>query len=142
MVPYLPGRAWTGPVTYIAPTVEEKTRTIKVRVEVENRDEELKPDMFADVLLEADLGAGLVVPESAVINAGDRQIVFLDEEGGRLRPREVQLGAKVGDGFQVLRGLAEGDRVVISANFLIDSESSLRAALSAMGSPSPRSHED
>jgi Cu(I)/Ag(I) efflux system membrane fusion protein len=136
-VPYLPGKTWTGPVTYIAPTVEEKTRTIKVRVEVENRGEELKPDMFADVLLLADLGVGLVVPESAVINAGDRQIVFLDAEGGRLQPREVQLGAKVADGFQVLRGIAEGDRVVVSANFLLDSESSLKAALSAMGSPSP-----
>jgi membrane fusion protein, copper/silver efflux system len=136
-VPYLPGKTWTGPVTYVAPTVEEKTRTIKVRVEVENRGEELKPDMFADVLLEADLGAGLVVSESAVINAGDRQIVFLDQEGGRLLPREVQLGAKVGGGFQVLRGLAQGDRVVTSANFLLDSESSLKAALSSMGSSSP-----
>jgi Cu(I)/Ag(I) efflux system membrane fusion protein len=136
-VPYLPGKTWTGPVTFVAPTVEEKTRTIKVRVEVENRGEELKPDMFADVLLEADLGVGLVVPESAVINAGDRHIVFLDEEGGRLRPREVQLGVKGGDGFQVLRGLAEGDRVVTPANFLLDSESSLKAALFSMGSPSP-----
>jgi len=131
-VPYLPGKRWRGPVTYIAPIVEEKTRTIKVRVEVANRGEELKPDMFADVFLESDLGPGLVVPTSAVINAGDRQIVFVDREGARLEPREVQLGAKVGDRFQVLSGLAEGDRVVTSANFLLDSESSLKAALASM----------
>jgi Cu(I)/Ag(I) efflux system membrane fusion protein len=140
-VPYLPAKKWRGPVTYIAPTVEEKTRTIKVRIEVDNKDDELKPDMFADVFLQTSLGTGLVVPENAVINAGDRQLVFLDREGGRLEPREVQLGGKVEDGFQVLRGLAEGDRVVTSANFLLDSESSLKAVLSAMGTPAPSGHE-
>jgi Cu(I)/Ag(I) efflux system membrane fusion protein len=135
-VPYLPGKSWRGPVTYIAPTVEEKTRTIKVRIEVDNQDQALKPDMFADALLKSDLGVGLLVPGSAVINAGDRQIVFLDREGGRLEPREVLLGPKVGDGFQVLGGLADGDRVVTSANFLLDSESSLKAALNSMA-PGP-----
>ncbi|PYQ23214.1 MAG: hypothetical protein DMF79_04335 [Acidobacteria bacterium] len=94
--------------------------------------------MFADVFLESDLGPGLVVPASAVINAGDRQIVFVDRERGRLEPREVQLGAKVGDRFQVLAGLAEGDRVVTSANFLLDSESSLKAALASMTPGSSR----
>jgi len=137
-VPYLPGKKWRGPVTYIAPTVEEKTRTIKVRIEVANHDEALKPDMFADVFLESDLGSGLVVPTSAVINTGHRQIVFVDREGGRLEPREVELGAKVGDRFQVLSGLAEGDRVVTSANFLLDSESSLKAALASMRSSQDR----
>lgn len=131
-VPFLPGRTWRGPVTYIAPTVEEKTRTIKVRVEVANAGGLLKPDMFADVFLKTGLGEGLVVPESAVIDAGDRRIVFLDREGGMLEPREVRLGAKTPGGYQVLSGLAEGDRVVTSANFLIDSESSLKAALAAM----------
>jgi hypothetical protein len=134
-VPYLPGKKWRGPVTYIAPTVEEKTRTIKVRVEVVNRGEELKPDMFADVLLESDLGPGLVVPGDAVINAGQRLLVFLDQGDGRLEPREVQTGARIGEGFEVLSGLAEGDRVVTSANFLVDSESSLKAALASL-SPS------
>jgi membrane fusion protein, copper/silver efflux system len=135
VVPYLPGKRWKGPVTYIAPTVEEKTRTITVRIEVSNRGGELKPDMFADVFLESDLGFGLVVPDSAVINAGDRQIVFVDPSDGRLEPREVELGAKAGGSFQVLSGLAEGDRVVTSANFLLDSESSLKAALGAMAPP-------
>ncbi len=136
-VPYLPGRSWAGPVTYIAPTVEEKTRTIKVRIEIENRGEALKPDMFADIFLKSDLGVGLVVPESAVIRAGDRNLVFLDGPDGRLEPREVSLGAKVDGALQVLSGLAEGDQVVTSANFLLDSESSLKAALSALASPSP-----
>jgi hypothetical protein len=93
--------------------------------------------MFADVFLKSDLGAGVVVPESAVINTGDRQLVFLDRQDGRLEPREVKLGAKVGNGFQVLQGLSEGERVVTSANFLLDSESSLKAALGAMATPSP-----
>jgi Cu(I)/Ag(I) efflux system membrane fusion protein len=131
-VPYRPGRKWRGPITYIAPTVDEKTRTIKVRIEVGNEGEELKPDMFADVLLESDLGPGLVVAADAIINAGPRLLVFLDREGGRLEPREVQTGARIGEGFEVLSGLAEGDRVVTSANFLLDSESSLRAALGTL----------
>jgi membrane fusion protein, copper/silver efflux system len=129
---HLPGQTWRGPVTYIAPTVDEKTRTVKVRVEVDNRDAALKPDMYADVLLRTDLGTGLVVPESAVIDAGDRKLVFLDRADGRLEPRQVQIGATLPDGVQVLSGLAQGDRVVTSANFLLDSESSLKAALSSM----------
>jgi Cu(I)/Ag(I) efflux system membrane fusion protein len=140
-VPYLPGKTWRGPVTYIAPTVEEKTRTIKVRIEVANRGEELKPEMFADVILESDLGLGLMVPDSAVIDTGDRLIVFVDREGGRLEPREVQLGAKLGDRVQVVSGLAEGDRIVTSANFLLDSESSLKAALIEQRGAAPHPFE-
>jgi Cu(I)/Ag(I) efflux system membrane fusion protein len=131
-VPYLPDRRWKGAVTYIAPTVEEKTRTIKVRVEVDNQGDALKPDMFADVYLRTELGEGVVVPESAVINSGDRRIVFVDQEGGRLEPREVQLGVKTAGAVQVLSGVKEGERVVTSANFLLDSESSLKATLSAI----------
>jgi Cu(I)/Ag(I) efflux system membrane fusion protein len=131
-VPYRPGRKWRGPVTYIAPTVDEKTRTIKVRIEVANQGEELKPDMFADVLLTSDLGLGFVVPGDALIHAGPRVLVFLDHEGGRIEPREVQTGARIGEGFEVLSGVAEGDRVVTSANFLLDSESTLRAALGSL----------
>ncbi len=136
-VPYLPGKTWRGPVTYIAPIVDEKTRTIKVRIEVDNQDAALKPDMYADVFLRSDLGTGLIVPESAVIDAGDRKLVFLDRLEGRLEPREVQLGVKLAGGYQVITGLAGGDRVVTSANFLLDSESSLKAALSTLSGPSP-----
>jgi Cu(I)/Ag(I) efflux system membrane fusion protein len=131
-VPYLPAKRWKGSVTYIAPTVEEKTRTIKVRVEVENTGDALKPDMFADVYLRTDLGEGVVVPESAVINSGDRRLVFVDREGGLLEPREVQLGVRTAGGVQVLSGVREGERVVTSANFLLDSESSLKATLAAI----------
>jgi Cu(I)/Ag(I) efflux system membrane fusion protein len=129
---YLPGRAWRGAVTYVAPTVEEKTRTIKVRVEVDNTDGALKPEMFANVVLKTALGAGLVAPEGALIKTGERTLAFVDHGNGLLEPREVQAGAKVAEGVQVLRGLAEGERVVTGANFLLDSESSLKAALSAM----------
>jgi len=131
----IPGKHWKGAVTYISPTVEERTRTIKVRLEVDNADGDLKPDMYADVFLHVDLGDGLVVPDGAVINAGDRRLVFLDRGEGRFEPREVKLGIKVnGSGLQVLSGLSEGDRVVTAANFLLDSESSLKAALSGMSS--------
>ena len=129
---YLPGRTWRGSVTYIAPTVEEKTRTVKVRVEVNNGDAALKPEMFADVVLKTALGRGLVAPESALLKTGQRTIVFVDRGDGLLEPREVQAGAKVAEGIQVLRGLAEGEQVVTAANFLLDSESSLKAALAAM----------
>lgn len=129
----LSGKSWRGAVTYIAPVVEERTRTVKVRLEVENTSGELKPDMYADVFLSVDLGEGVVVPDGAVIHAGDRRLVFLDRGEGRFEPREVQLGIKVnGHGVQVISGLSEGERVVTAANFLLDSESSLKAALAAM----------
>ena len=135
---YLPGQTWRGSVTYIAPTVEEKTRTVKVRVEVDNRDGKLKPEMFADVVLESGLGVGLVVPTSALLKTGERTLVFVDLGDGRLEPREVQVGPKVAQGVQVLGGVSEGERVVTAANFLLDSESSLKAALAVI-SPAPAS---
>ena len=133
---YLPGKTWRGSVTNIAPTVEEKTRTIKVRVEVDNRDGALKPDMFADVRLRTDMGTGLVVPDSAIIDTGDRKLVFLDRPDGAIEPREVEVGMRIPEGYHVLRGLEQGDRVVTAANFLLDSESSLKSALAAFTAPS------
>jgi RND family efflux transporter MFP subunit len=140
-LPYQPGRTWRGKVTFVDPMVEPGTRTVKVRVEVPNGDYVLKPDMFADVVLRRELGDALFVPEGAVLKPGDRQIVFLDRGDGRLEPREIQTGARVEGGYAVLAGLAEGDKVVTSANFLIDSESSLKAVLSSMGAASPSPHE-
>ena len=134
----VPGRHWGGAVTFVSPMVDEKTRTIKVRIEVDNQSGALKPDMFGDVLLRTSSGMGLVVPDSAVIDTGDRTLVFLDRPDGSLEPRQVQLGLRLADGYQVLSGVAKGDRVVTSANFLLDSESSLKAALSALTSaPAP-----
>jgi len=135
-LPYLPGRVWRGPVTFVDPTVEEKTRTVKVRIEVGNEGEQLKPGMYADVVLKVELGEGLLLPESAVIDSGDRRLVFLDRGEGRYEPREVTLGPRLPDGFSLLSGLEEGDRVVTAANFLLDSESSLKAAISGM-TPTP-----
>ena len=134
---YEPGRRWHGLVSYVAPMVESATRTVKVRVDVPNKDGVLKPDMFGDVLLEAGGASGLVVPDSAVIDTGDRRLVFVDRPDGTIEPRAIDVGAKVADGYQVLRGLARGERVVVSANFLLDSESSLKAALAALTAPAP-----
>ena len=131
-LPYRPGRAWTGAVTNVAPTVDPATRTIKVRLEVDNTGSDLKPDMYADVVLRPQLGTGLIVPESAVVQTGNRSIVFVDAGAGRYEPREVELGPKVEGGVQVIRGLEDAESVVVSANFLLDSESSLKAALGAV----------
>jgi Cu(I)/Ag(I) efflux system membrane fusion protein len=140
-LPYQPGRSWKGTVAFVNPIVEPGTRTVKVRIEVANADYALKPDMFADVVLRRELGDALFVPESAVLKPGDRQLVFLDLGDGRLEPREIETGARVEGGYAVLSGLAEGDKVVTSANFLIDSESSLKAALSSMsGAPLATAH--
>lgn len=135
-----PGQRLRGRVTFISPTVEAATRTTKVRVEIENPGGRLKPDMFADVTLDVDLGSALVVPESAIIDAGARKLAFVDLGEGRYEPREVTLGARADLGFVVLKGLSAGERVVVAANFLIDSESSLRAAVQTMkpASPEPR----
>ena len=143
-VAHVPDRTWTGAITYVAPTVEEKTRTVKVRVEVDNRDRELKPEMFADVVLKTDLGRGLVVPDNALVQSGTRTLVFVDRGDGTLEPREIQIGAKTAEGVQVRRGVIEGERIVTSANFLLDSESSLKAALTAMTpslAPTPLAHK-
>jgi hypothetical protein len=104
---------------------------------VANEGYALKPDMFADVVLRRELGDALFVPESAVLRPGERRIVFLDLGDRGLAPREIEIGARVEGGYAVLSGLAEGDRVVTSANFLIDSESSLKAALASMGAATP-----
>jgi len=130
---YCPGETFSGKVTYIYPYLESKTRTVKVRMEFPNRDLKLKPEMYANVELKVRLGRKLAVPEEAVLNAGTRQYVFVDLGDGRFEPREVRLGPKADAYVAVLEGLREGERVVTSANFLIDSESKLRAALTAMG---------
>jgi membrane fusion protein, copper/silver efflux system len=140
---YLPGREWRGRVTFISPVVDEKTRTVKVRVELDNRDMTLKPDMFAQVQIEQSAGDVVAVPVDAVLSTGSRTIVFLPREGGRFEPREVKLGNRVDGYYQVVSGLAEGDPVVTQANFLIDSESRLKAALSDMAAPksAPAEHQ-
>lgn len=130
---YEPGTVLNGIVSFIYPTLDPKTRTAKVRVELDNPEDKLKPDMYANVELQVNLGSKLAVPQEAVIESGQKQVVFLHHGGGRLEPRLIQTGAKTGEWYEVLEGLKEGDHVVTSANFLIDSESRLKAVVESMG---------
>ena len=117
-----------GVVSYINPYLDPETRTGEVRLQVPNPRGDLKPGMFVDVSLERELGERLAVPESAVLFAGDRRVVFVDLGDGRLMPRDVSLGPKAGDYYEVLGGLQAGDVVVTSGNFLIAAESRLQSA--------------
>ena len=123
---YLPGRVFRGRVSYILPQVDPTTRTLKVRLAFDNPGFALKPDMYGEVDLETGGMRKLVVPETAVLNSGDRQVVFLDRGNGRYEPRAVKIGAQTGGRIEILSGLQEGDRIVTSGNFLIDSESQLK----------------
>ncbi|HEY6221708.1 MAG TPA: efflux RND transporter periplasmic adaptor subunit [Candidatus Eisenbacteria bacterium] len=125
-VPGEPARR--GRVSYINPYLDPETRTGEVRLQVPNPHGDLKPGMFVEVALQRDLGLRLAVPESAVLYAGERRVVFVDLGDGRLAPRDVTLGAKAGNYYEVVAGLAAGDVVVTSGNFLIAAESKLRSA--------------
>jgi Cu(I)/Ag(I) efflux system membrane fusion protein len=129
---YDPRTVLTARVGFIYPTLDPQTRTAKVRFEMENPGEKLKPDMYANVELKIPLGTRLVIPRDAVLESGERQVIFIHHGGGKLEWRNVKLGAKAGDWVEVLEGLKEGDHIVTSANFLIDSESQLKAAVSGM----------
>ena len=127
-VPALPGRKLTGKVVFVQPTVEQATRTAQVRIELPNKEGVLKPGMFAQVVIEHTMGTGLLVPASAVIRTGERDIAYRVASKGRFVPVVVQISPlRFGGRFQVLKGLKAGERVATSANFLIDSESRLRA---------------
>src|SRR5262249_14489446 len=112
----------------IAPALAADTRTAEVRLSVPNPKGDLKPGMFVDVALERPIGERLAVPESAVLPTGERRVVFVDLGQGRLAPRDVRLGVRAGDWYEVLAGLVEGERVVTSGNFLISSEARLKSA--------------
>ncbi|RPJ45324.1 MAG: efflux RND transporter periplasmic adaptor subunit [Candidatus Latescibacterota bacterium] len=131
-LPYWPGKSFTGEVIFVSPTVDPATRTLIARLAVPNRDLLLKPGMFGDARLFYELGERLTVPETAVMFSGTRAYAFRDEEGGRLAPVEIEVGTRADGRYEVVTGLFEGDRVVTSANFLIDSESSLAYALQAL----------
>lgn len=125
----LPGERFEGPITFLYPTLDEATRTQRVRLEVPNEDGRLKPGMYGSVAIPVDLGEQLVIDDSAVLDTGTRQLVFVEQGEGRFEPREIGLGAR-GQGWVVVHhGLEPGERVVTSGTFLIDSESRLRAAV-------------
>jgi multidrug efflux pump subunit AcrA (membrane-fusion protein) len=132
---YLPGKSFNGKVTYIYPFLSEETKTIKVRVEVRNPPGSIvfKPEMFATVLIRSpQVVDAVAIPEQAVIRSGERSIVVVSLGGGYFDPREVKVGV-VADGYvQILEGIKEGETVVTSSQFLIDSESNLRAAIGEM----------
>ena len=128
-LPYAPGKTWDGRVGYVYPTLTGETRTARVRIELPNPDLELRPDMYANVELSAPRGMRTLVPESAVLYAGERSFVFLDLGGGRFRPQRVEVGMRSGERVEILSGLEAGQRIVTSGTFLIASESRLRAAL-------------
>jgi RND family efflux transporter MFP subunit len=132
-----PGRIFAGQIEEILPQVDIATRTVRVRLAMANPGFKLKPGMFVNVDLKTSLGRQLVVPASSVFQSGTRQLVFLDHGNGRLEPKEITVGPRVGDDFIVLKGLDAHQSIVTSANFLIDSESQLQAAAGSFGPPPP-----
>src|SRR5438874_1264633 len=124
-----PGQNFDGTVSLINPFIDEMKRTAKVRIDIPNPDFKLRPGMYVNAELAMDMGEALTVPVSAIMPTGERNVVFVDKGEGKLDPRVVQLGAKYGDIYEVQSGLQEGERVVASANFLIDAESKVQGAL-------------
>jgi Cu(I)/Ag(I) efflux system membrane fusion protein len=128
-----PDHPFTGKVTVIYPHLKMETRTARMRIELPNPDDVLLPDMYTDVEIATGTEAPVVtVSSSAVIDSGERQIVLLDKSDGRFEPRAVKVGRRGGGRVEIMEGLAEGDKVVVSANFLIDAESNLKAALNGL----------
>ncbi len=132
-----PGKTFTGRVDQILPQVDASTRTVRVRLVLANPQLKLKPGMYVNVVLKVPLGRQLVVPASAVLQSGTKQVVFVNRGDGNLEPRQVMTGARVGDEFIVTRGLKSHESIVTSANFLIDSESQLQAAAGGYVPPPP-----
>jgi Cu(I)/Ag(I) efflux system membrane fusion protein len=136
-LPYYPDKMFRGDVSFISPTLDPETRTVKVRITVHNSDLLLKPEMYATARLSYQLGERLAVPESAVMFSGDHVYAFREEGESRMVPVLIKLGVRSEGYFEVLSGLKEGDRVVTSANFLVDSESSMKAAIEALAGNNP-----
>jgi Cu(I)/Ag(I) efflux system membrane fusion protein/cobalt-zinc-cadmium efflux system membrane fusion protein len=132
-----PGRSFAGRIEQILPQVDLVTRTVRVRLAIENLELKLKPGMFVNVMLRSNLGRQLVVPASAVFQSGTRQLVFLNRGNGSLEPKEVAVGPRVGDEIVVLKGVSAHQSIVTSANFLIDSESQLQSAAGSFAPPPP-----
>lgn len=131
---FIPGKSYRGKVSYIYPFLDEKTKTVKVRIDISNKDFSLKPDMYAHVEIESNLGDGaLMVPTEAVLRTGMKNIIFIEREEGKFVPREVKIGVETGNGsVQILEGIEENDTIVLSGQFMLDSESSIREAIRKM----------
>jgi RND family efflux transporter MFP subunit len=125
---YYPGKTYSGNISFIYPSVDPQTRTVKVRVQLANAGYILKPQMFADAQVHVNYGTQIAVPREAVVDSGTEQQVFVVQAGGVFVPRKVTLGATVDDQVVILSGLKAGETIVTSGNFLIDSESRLKGA--------------
>jgi Cu(I)/Ag(I) efflux system membrane fusion protein len=130
-----PDRSFTGKIALIYPHMNASTRTARIRIELANPDGLLRPDMYADVeIATGSESPVLTVSSSAVIDSGQRQLVLLDKGDGRFEPRPVKLGRRGDNRVEITEGLSEDDKVVVTANFLIDAESNLKAALQGLAS--------
>lgn len=136
-LPYDPGHVMRGEVGFIYPTLQPESRTLKVRIELANTDGHLKPGMYVDVITDFSGSRGVTVPDDAVIDTGARQVVFVERQPGTFEPREVRLGVRGQGRALVLSGVREGERVATRANFLLDSESRLRAAVASLQPAAP-----
>jgi Cu(I)/Ag(I) efflux system membrane fusion protein len=136
----LPDRPFPARIEFIYPTVSSETRTLRVRLAIDNPRGVLKPGMYGRVRVSGRAGSALTVPGEAVVNTGEHQYVFLARRDGHFEPRMVWTGAQDGDRVQIVKGIAEGDTVVASASFLIDSESRMKAAIAGMGKQPDAGH--
>ncbi|HEY3500627.1 MAG TPA: efflux RND transporter periplasmic adaptor subunit [Polyangiaceae bacterium] len=132
-----PNERFAGKVGFVSPILDSATRTLSVRVELDNKEGKLRPGLYADVTLALGAASGVVVPAEALVDTGEFQYVFVAKDGGRFEPRRVRAGARSGARVQILEGLAAGETVVTTANFLIDSESRLRAAIESGPNAAP-----
>lgn len=141
---YIPGKIFKGKITYMYPYLSKKTRDVKVRLEFSNPDLELKPEMYANVRIKSIMSEETIIaPEEAVINTGSRQIVYVSKGKGKFEPRDVTVGVEGAGGVvQILAGLSEGETVVTSGQFLIDSESKLQEAIQKMLAPKSETKDD
>jgi Cu(I)/Ag(I) efflux system membrane fusion protein len=128
-LPAFPGKVFSGRVAFVDPILDPKTRTAKVRVEFSNLHGDLKPESFGEIVLKGTSHKGILLPLDAVLDSGTQKVVFVALGAGRFEPREVTTGATVGEQVEVLSGVKPGEGVIVRANFLVDSESRLRAAL-------------
>ena len=138
--PYLGNKTFTAPITFLYPHIDPQTRRGRVRLELDNPEHVLRPDMWASVTIQIPLGEKLLIPASAVIDTGQRFIGFVDGEDEHLQPRELKVGIKTDDYYEVLDGVKAGERVVTRALFLVDSESQLKAAIAGMGESGAQKH--
>jgi Cu(I)/Ag(I) efflux system membrane fusion protein len=136
-----PGRKFHGVVKSLDPIVSAETRSLRVRIEVPNHDGLLSLQMYVNADIRADIGRKLAIPTSALVDTGTRKIVFVDLGNGRLEPHEVEVGRQAEGYYEVLSGIKEGEKVVTAANFLIDSESKLKATTPDPGKTQPHEHK-